>query len=296
MGVQFASDRPRHSATPATGRSAIGVAASAVLGAGAAALAGPLAGLTESPAETTGALDAHALNQALDTQSLALAAHPASLPADMPAHAAPTTGHVDPAGLADPAALAGRPAAPDSSPTITSGDVHRSDAAHMAALSRSVRPHRAPSVGSFTGRSTEHSDPDAAKAVGAKSVGALGDPQDLLGSSTGLKALGRAMTRLGDPYVWGAEGPNSFDCSGLVQWAFKQVGVTLPRSSTAQSQVGKPVSRGALRPGDLVFFYSPVSHVGIYLGNNKVLHASEPGKPVKISPMNFPYHNARRVT
>jgi peptidoglycan DL-endopeptidase CwlO len=102
---------------------------------------------------------------------------------------------------------------------------------------------------------------------------------------------------MGVPYVWGAVGPNAFDCSGLVQWAYKQLGIRLPRTAAAQSQVGTPVSRNDLRPGDLVFFYSPVSHVGIYVGNNKILNASESGQPVKISNMaNMPFHNARRIT
>lgn len=115
-------------------------------------------------------------------------------------------------------------------------------------------------------------------------------------ASKGAAALGRALTQQGKPYVWGAAGPSAYDCSGLVVWAFKQVGVSLPHSSRLQSAVGAPVSRAALQPGDLVFFYSPVSHVGIYAGNGNVLHASRPGVPVKISPLaSMPFHNARRI-
>jgi cell wall-associated NlpC family hydrolase len=119
------------------------------------------------------------------------------------------------------------------------------------------------------------------------------------GMAANLSAAGavkQAASKLGKPYVWGATGPSAFDCSGLMQWAYKQLGVSLPRTSAAQSQFGTPVSKSELRPGDLVFFYSPVSHVGMYLGNGKILHASEPGQPVKVSDMSrFPFHNARRV-
>jgi peptidoglycan DL-endopeptidase CwlO len=116
-------------------------------------------------------------------------------------------------------------------------------------------------------------------------------------SSLGARALAFARTKLGKPYVWGAAGPNSFDCSGLVLWAFKQVGVSLPHSSATQSTLGVPVSKGDLKPGDLVFFYTPVSHVGIYIGNGQVLHASTSGQPVKITDMQYmPFHNARRIT
>jgi cell wall-associated NlpC family hydrolase len=121
-------------------------------------------------------------------------------------------------------------------------------------------------------------------------------PSAVTGSSVGAAALRQALTRQGRPYIWGATGPNSFDCSGLVQWSFKQVGVTLPRVAEAQSMVGTPVSRAQLQPGDLVFFYSPVSHVGIYVGGGNVLNASTSGQPVKISSMAYmPFHNARRI-
>ena len=80
-------------------------------------------------------------------------------------------------------------------------------------------------------------------------------------------------------------------------WAFEQIGVDLPRTSSAQSQMdGTPVSKSQLKPGDMVFFYSPVSHVGIYAGNGKVLHASTSGEPVKYSDIDaMPFHNAVRV-
>lgn len=117
------------------------------------------------------------------------------------------------------------------------------------------------------------------------------------GSGVGARALTLAKSKLGDPYVWGAAGPNAFDCSGIVVWAFKQLGIMLPHSSATLSTMGSPVSKAALQPGDLVFFYSPVSHVGIYAGNGTVLNATESGQPVQYSKLAYlPFHNARRIT
>ncbi|GAA0930870.1 C40 family peptidase [Pseudonocardia zijingensis] len=109
-------------------------------------------------------------------------------------------------------------------------------------------------------------------------------------------ALQHAMSKIGAPYRYGATGPNAFDCSGLVSWAFKKAGKSLPRTSRAMSQVGTPVSRSELQPGDLVFFYKPVSHVGIYIGDGKIVHASTRKSPVKISDMGrMKFNSARRV-
>lgn len=109
-------------------------------------------------------------------------------------------------------------------------------------------------------------------------------------------ALAAALTRIGDPYVWGATGPNAFDCSGLVQWAYHQVGVNLPRTSEEQANGGVPVDVNDLQPGDVVTFYSDASHVGIYAGNGMLLHASTFGVPVQVMPLSRggPIYNARR--
>jgi cell wall-associated NlpC family hydrolase len=121
-------------------------------------------------------------------------------------------------------------------------------------------------------------------------------PSSIAGWSVDAVALRHALTQQGKPYVWGATGPNSYDCSGLVQWAFKQAGRVLPRTAEMQSAVGTPVARDQLQTGDLVFFYTPVSHVGIYVGGGKILNASTTGQPVKISSMaGMPFHNARRI-
>lgn len=112
---------------------------------------------------------------------------------------------------------------------------------------------------------------------------------------TGGGAVRAALTRVGSPYVWGATGPNAFDCSGLVVWAFQQVGKTLPRSSQAQAQGGVPVSRENLRPGDVVVYYNDASHVGIYVGDGNMVHASTFGVPVKVQSVDsFPIHSMRR--
>jgi len=109
-------------------------------------------------------------------------------------------------------------------------------------------------------------------------------------------AMQKALGKIGAPYRYGASGPNAFDCSGLVNWAFRSSGKSLPRTSRAMSQVGAPVAKSALQAGDLVFFYKPVSHVGIYVGNGKVVHASSRKSPVKVSDIGrMPFNSARRV-
>ncbi len=108
-------------------------------------------------------------------------------------------------------------------------------------------------------------------------------------------AVNTALGKLGAPYRWGASGPSAFDCSGLLTWSFAQAGISLPRTSRAQSQVGTPVAEADLQPGDAVFFYRPVSHAAIYLGNGQVVHASTAGQPVKITSLNaMPFTTARR--
>jgi len=92
-----------------------------------------------------------------------------------------------------------------------------------------------------------------------------------------------AKRYLGAPYRWGASGPNSFDCSGFTMFVYRQVGVSLPHSSRAQIRSGQRVSRDQLQPGDLVFFGSPIHHVGIYIGGGQYIHAPRTGDVVKIS-------------
>ncbi|HEV7212006.1 MAG TPA: C40 family peptidase [Blastococcus sp.] len=114
---------------------------------------------------------------------------------------------------------------------------------------------------------------------------------------TAQVVVNTAMAQRGKPYVWAASGPGAFDCSGLAMYAFKAAGISLPHSAAMQSRMGTPVSRANLQPGDLVFFYSPVSHVGIYIGHGQIVHAPTTGDVVKVSDINYMglYSGARRL-
>ncbi|WP_189703692.1 C40 family peptidase [Streptomyces anandii] len=114
--------------------------------------------------------------------------------------------------------------------------------------------------------------------------------------SRAAAAVSYAYAKLGSPYVWGATGPDAFDCSGLVQAAYRSAGVSLPRTTYAQIGAGRRVSRSELLPGDLVFFYSGVSHVGIYIGGGRMIHAPNPSAPVRVAPIDqMPFAGATRV-
>lgn len=111
--------------------------------------------------------------------------------------------------------------------------------------------------------------------------------------------VGAAMSRLGSPYVWGAAGPSTFDCSGLVMWAFAQIGVSVPHSTYALYAMGTAVSKDQLQPGDLVFF-DGLGHMGIYLGGGQFVHAPHSGDVVKVSSLGeswyaSTYVGARRI-
>ncbi|MFS1298894.1 NlpC/P60 family protein [Streptosporangium longisporum] len=105
----------------------------------------------------------------------------------------------------------------------------------------------------------------------------------IVGSGKGAEAARWALTQQLKPYVWGAEGPNSFDCSGLVMWAYQKVGISLPHYTGDQWTAGTRVSRSELRPGDLVFFYSDLHHVGIYIGAGLMVHAPRTGDVIHIT-------------
>ncbi|WP_393079281.1 NlpC/P60 family protein [Streptomyces sp. LN704] len=95
------------------------------------------------------------------------------------------------------------------------------------------------------------------------------------------KAIAFARAQIGKPYVWGATGPGSYDCSGLTQAVWKAAGVTLPRTTYDQVNAGTTVPLSAIEPGDLVFFYDDISHVGLYIGNGMMIHAPKPGAYVR---------------
>ena len=116
------------------------------------------------------------------------------------------------------------------------------------------------------------------------------------GSSKGQAALAFAKAQIGKPYIFGGTGPSGYDCSGLTGAAWSSVGVSIPRTSQAQFGAGSSVSKGDLQPGDLVFYYGGISHVGIYAGGGQIVHASRPGKPIGYAPLDsMPYAGARRV-
>lgn len=116
------------------------------------------------------------------------------------------------------------------------------------------------------------------------------------GSARGLAALMAARQALGRPYVWGANGPAGFDCSGLMQWAYAQAGVALPRTSQAQRYAGRTVPLSQARPGDLVVYRADASHIGMYAGGGQVIHAPYPGAPVRYDPVGMmPVSSVTRV-
>ena len=109
-------------------------------------------------------------------------------------------------------------------------------------------------------------------------------------------AVQTALAQVGDPYVWGSSGPDGFDCSGLTSYAYAAAGIALPHSSRAQSGMGVEVARADLQPGDLVFFYSPISHVGLYIGNGMMVHARTFGQPVAVTTVDGRgYRFAKRI-
>lgn len=146
-------------------------------------------------------------------------------------------------------------------------------------------------------REREEAAAQASRAAERESAGSddSGSSDDA-GSSGGAAASGRAqvavdfaLAQVGDPYAWGGTGPDAWDCSGLTQAAWAAAGVSLPRSSSQQIGVGTRVSRDQLQPGDLVFFYSPISHVALYIGNGQIVHATSPGNPVRVDSLSGHY-------
>jgi len=120
--------------------------------------------------------------------------------------------------------------------------------------------------------------------------------EPLTGSRLGLEAAALAKQQLGKPYQWGAEGPDKFDCSGLVMYVYNRLGVKLPRVSGLQAYSGVHVDYRDLQPGDLVFFKlngSTIDHVGIYVGRSKFVHAPSKYQPVKTESLNNSYWRGR---
>ncbi|TXS50882.1 NlpC/P60 family protein [Streptomyces sp. t39] len=127
--------------------------------------------------------------------------------------------------------------------------------------------------------------------------GALPGLDGLTASSRYASAAALAARgAVGRPYVWGANGPSGFDCSGLVQWSYAQAGVGLPRTSQAQANAGRRIPLSEARPGDIVTYRGDASHVGMYMGNGQVVHAPYPGAAVRYDPVGMmPIHAVTRV-
>jgi peptidoglycan DL-endopeptidase CwlO len=134
-------------------------------------------------------------------------------------------------------------------------------------------------------------------AAGAVARADRGTPPDAVPAPNARAgaAVAYAYGAIGRPYVWGATGPGSFDCSGLTQAAWRSAGVSLSRTSYTQINTGRRVTRSELAPGDLVFFYSGISHVGIYVGGGRMIHAPRPGGAVRVAPVDeMPFAGAAR--
>ncbi len=127
------------------------------------------------------------------------------------------------------------------------------------------------------------------------SRGVVRVPSDVPASGRAAAAVDYALAQVGDAYVYGAAGESAFDCSGLTMRAWGTAGVGLPHSSSAQFGTGTRVSESDLQPGDLVFYYSPISHVGMYIGNGMIVHAANPGAGVRVDSLHsMPYVGAVR--
>ena len=137
----------------------------------------------------------------------------------------------------------------------------------------------------------------ASSATPAPEVAPTSPSQSASGSGRAQQVVDAALGKVGSSYVWGTSGPNTFDCSGFTSYAYRQVGINISRSSRLQWQsAGRKVSKSELKPGDLVFYYSPVSHVGLYIGNGKIVDAANPRAGVRVTSLDsMPFTGARRV-
>ncbi|MFF8376472.1 NlpC/P60 family protein [Streptomyces sp. NPDC015661] len=138
----------------------------------------------------------------------------------------------------------------------------------------------------------ERADYDRVSRTGERAGSPAEDMPPLadLGPSRAAAAVIAARSAIGKPYVWGATGPSAFDCSGLMVWSYRQAGISLPRTSSAQRYAGRRVPLSQAQPGDLVTYRGDASHVAIYAGNGQVIHAPYPGARVRYDPVNMMSH------
>ena len=138
-----------------------------------------------------------------------------------------------------------------------------------------------------------------AKGGGANGAPDAAPPGGAAGSGKGAQLVAEVRKYLGTKYVFGGEDPSGFDCSGLMQYVAKKLGITIPRTADQQAKAGKEVSKGELQPGDMVFFNTSgggVSHVGMYIGDGKMIHSPKTGDVVKVSSINDSYYSPKFVT
>jgi cell wall-associated NlpC family hydrolase len=161
-----------------------------------------------------------------------------------------------------------------------------------AAQRATVRRAEAGQHGTGSGSSGKVSGKGAAGGTGGGSKGSSRGSGGGTAESGGGAVSGRAgeavafaRAQIGKPYVWGATGPGSFDCSGLTQAAWRAAGVSLPRTTYQQINAGKRISVSQLQPGDLVFYYSGITHVALYVGGGRIIHAPHPGAAVEYAPV-----------
>ena len=172
---------------------------------------------------------------------------------------------------------------------VVAGSIAIGGSFALAGGQADAAPINIPGVGTFD--VPDNLIPEGVQVPSIKPPKAIGTPQQVRAQ----EALRYAESKIGSPYVYGAAGPNAFDCSGLTMMAWAQAGVGLPHSSSAQMGSGARVSSNNLKPGDLVFYYSPVSHVGIYIGNGQIVHAANPGTGVVVAGVfSMPFSGAVR--
>lgn len=152
--------------------------------------------------------------------------------------------------------------------------------ARLAAIEREKQQEAARRAAELAKQQAARQQADSSSST-ASASGSAGSTASSSYDTKAEKALAFARAQLGKPYVWGATGPDSYDCSGLTQAAWKAAGVTLPRTTYDQVGAGTTVPLADARPGDLIFFYDDISHVGVYIGNGMMIHAPKPGAYVR---------------
>jgi cell wall-associated NlpC family hydrolase len=159
----------------------------------------------------------------------------------------------------------------------------RKRAAEIAAIEKSMREEKEAVEAKLAEAKELLAELEAEEREQIVSRGTSRVPSNVPASGRAAVAVRTALAQVGDSYVYGAMGPDAFDCSGLTMFAWGAAGVGLPHSSSAQFGSGPRVAASDLRPGDLVFYYSPISHVGMYIGNGMIVHAANPGTDVAVT-------------